>query len=72
MPSNLKILLLTAVALTIVAVCVLGYHSNKHPRYSTKHHLTEAQSQDEQRRAQKIVDKMMIKERQQLKANQGH
>lgn len=63
---------MTAVALTILAVCVLGYQSKKHLKYSTKHHLTESQSQDEQRRAQKMVDEMMRKERQQQKANQGH
>lgn len=73
MPPNLKILLLTAVALTIVAVCVLNYQFRKQAIPSTKHHLrTEAQFREDERQAQQMAKEMIRKERQQQKANQGH
>lgn len=73
MSSNLKLLLLVAIALTIVGICVISYQGSKRVALSTNRHLeTKAQSQVEERQDTLIARKMARKERQQQKVNQGH
>lgn len=71
MSSNLKLLLLVAVALTIGAICAISYQGSKRVALSAHRHLeTKAQSQVEERQDTLIAREMARKERQQQKANQ--
>jgi len=73
MSLQLKILLLTAIVLTVMAIVIVRYQNSKLASSSAKHHFqTEAQYREDQKQAESMAKEMIRKERQQQRTNSGH